>query len=499
MNSRLAFWGPPVASALLMLGAFAPFDFSLLVFVALVPWLRSLADGDGKRALKSGFVFGVVYMGGQMLWLQPFVSRWTGSTLLGTIPWVLGSAFAALAYAGLGWAVHACWKQQRPWLIPVVWAGVEVLRSYTLVIAFPWALAATPLWHLTPMIQTAHYGTVYAVSAWVLLANVIGARFVRGDGMMALRPGAMAFMALLALSLVRYATPQEGTLTTITVGQPGVDLAFGNPATQDADLALAVGELTLAAAAQNSRLLVLPEGVSSGVGYPPTPPFEVVRDVPVLFGGQRGTGDAAYQTAFAYDGDWTYADKTRLVIFGEFVPLRGVLPFLDAFDVPSGDLVPAAEVKTVEVAGLRVGPMLCFEGLFYDIAFKQAENGAQLIAVMSIDDWYMGTNAPDQLRAAAPFRAIEAGVPLVRAAATGYSLATDARGDLVAMAPLGKQVATTVRLKVPDKADVFPGLPVFPWFAALSLPAVVLWRWRKPVAEPVPVAPKSKKKAKRKP
>lgn len=499
MKGRLAFWGPPVASALLMLGAFAPFDFSLLVFAALVPWLRSLADGDGKRALKSGYVFGAVYMGGQMVWLQPFVSRWTGNAFLGTVPWVLASLFTAFAYAGMGWLVHACWKQQRPWLIPVVWAGVEVLRSYTAVIAFPWALAATPLWYLTPMIQTAHYATVYGVSAWVVLANVVGARFVRGDGMMALRPGAMAFMAVLALSLVRYATPQEGELMTLTVGQPGVDLAFGDPAAQDADLALSVAELTVAAATNDARLLILPEGVSSGSGFPPKPAFEVLPEVPVLFGGQRDSGHGVYQTAFAFDGEWTYADKTRLVIFGEFVPLRGVIPFLDAFDVPSGDLVPAELLETVDVAGLRVGPMLCFEGLFYDIAYRHASNGAQLIAVMSIDDWYMGTNAPDQLRAAAPFRAIEAGVPLVRAAATGYSLATDARGDVVAMAPLGKQVATTVRLKVPDKPEVFQGLPVFPWVAALSVPAVCWWRWRKPVADPEPEAPRSKKKSKRKP
>ena len=359
-------------------------------------------------------------------------------------------------------------------MIPLVWAGVEILRSYVLVFAFPWGLVATPLWHIAPMIQTAHYATVYGVSAWVVLANVLGARFLRGERLSALRQGAMAFVAVLALSLVRYGTPAEGIATTITIGQPGVDLAFGNPATQDAALAASVAELTLAAASAQARLLVLPEGVSSGASYPPRPPFEVVKEVPVLFGGQRGTGDKAFQTAFGFDGDWSYADKTRLVIFGEFVPLRGVLPFLDAFKVPSGDLVPADHVSAIEVGGLRVGPMLCFEGLFYDIAFKQTQSGAQLIAVMSIDDWYMGTNAPDQLRAAAPFRAIEAGVPLVRAASLGYSLAVDARGDLVAQAPLKKQVATTVQLSVPSEPDTFPALPLFPWLAALSVPAVAL-------------------------
>ena len=476
-RSRGSIYGPPIASALLLLGAFAPFDLALLVFVALVPWIRSLADLDGRGAFRSGYVFGLVFMGGQLFWLQQFVGKWTQSPWLGGVPWVLATAAGALYFAGAGWLMHVCWRIGRPWAIPIVWAGVEVLRSYILVLAFPWGLVATPLWHLTPMIQTAHYATLYGVSAWVLLANVVGARFLRGEGLLALRTPAMAFVAILTLSLVRYGTPAEGEVTTITIGQPGVDLAYGDPAAQDAALAVAVAEFTVAAFDARAKLLVLPEGVSSGGAFPPDTPFAVIDEVAVLFGGQRGS-EPAFQTAFAFDGEWKYADKTRLVIFGEFVPLRGVLPFLDAFNVPGGDLTPAEHVRSIDVNGLRVGPMLCFEGLFYDVAHQQALNGAQLLAQMSIDDWYMGTTAPDQLRAASAFRAIEAGVPLVRSGSLGYSLAVDARGDLVAQAPLKKAVATTVHLKVPAAPDTFPALPAFPWLAALSVPLVAVLAWR---------------------
>lgn len=466
-----------VVSAVLLLGAFAPFDLALLVFVALVPWLRSLADTDGRGAFRSGYVFGLVFMGGQLFWLQQFVAGWTQSVWLGIVPWVLATAAGALYFAATGWMIHGCWKGGRPWAIPIVWAGVEVLRSYILVLAFPWGLVATPLWQLTPMIQTAHYATIYGVSAWIVLANLVGARFLRGEGLSSMRTQAMAFVAILTFSLVRYGTPAEGELTTITIGQPGVDLAFGDPAAEGGALALSVAEMTVAAVDAQAKFLVLPEGVARGGGFPPQPPFAIVPEMPVVFGGQRGNGPA-YQTAFAYDGEWRYADKTRLVIFGEFVPLRGVLPFLDAFNVPGGDLTPAENVEAIDVAGVRVGPLLCFEGLFYDVAHKQTLNGARLLVQMSIDDWYMGTTAPDQLRAATSYRAIESGVPLVRSASLGYSLAVDARGDLVAQAPLKKQVATTVRLLLPAVPDTFPGLPMFPWLASLSVPLVAAMAWK---------------------
>lgn len=479
------FFGSPSGSAAvsagLFLAAFPPFDLSLLVFVALVPWLRCLADTTPRLAARSGYVFGLVFMGGQMLWLQPFVSRWTHSVVLGTIPWLLATAVGALYFAGAGWLMQRCWAWRKPWFLPVVWAGVELIRSYIFVLAFPWGLAATPLWLLTPMIQIAHYGTLYAVSAWVVLGNVVGVRFLRGDRFVELRNGAMAFAALLALSLVRYNTTQVGEVKSVTLGQPGVDLAFGDPAQTDRALGLAVTELTLSAAVQDADLLVLPEGIVSGGEFPPVPPFGVTPEVPVLFGGKRG-GDPAYQAAFAFDGKWHYADKTRLVVFGEYVPARKWLPFLEAFHVPGGDLKPGDRVTAIDVAGMRVGPMLCFEGLFYDVGLRQAQNGAQMLAQMSIDDWYMGTAAPDQLRMAAPFRAIEAGVPMLRSGSLGYTLAVDARGDLLAVAPLGKQVATTVRVRVPETPDLFPLLALFPWIAGLSVPGVVLatwWRFRR--------------------
>ncbi|HTQ08475.1 MAG TPA: nitrilase-related carbon-nitrogen hydrolase, partial [Fimbriimonadaceae bacterium] len=174
------------------------------------------------------------------------------------------------------------------------------------------------------------------------------------------------------------------------------------------------------------------------------------------------------------------ADKTRLVIFGEYVPFRNLWPA--GFNLPAGNLTPGDKTVTLDVGKFKVGEALCFEALFPDVPYRHALQGANVLAVMSIDDWYFGTNAPEQLRDASNWRAIETGLPVVRAASMGYSIIVDQRGRTVADAPLGGLRTVEAAVQVPDRADLFPLLPVFPYLSVLSLvgiPAFEIWRRRR--------------------
>src|SRR5262249_32003050 len=147
-----------------------------------------------------------------------------------------------------------------------------------------------------------------------------------------------------------------------------------------------------------------------------------------------------YQSAFSFDGSkWEHADKNRLVIFGEFVPFRDSW-IIKQFGLAQGDLTPGQTLGTLDIKGTKVGPLICFEGLFPDLAYRQALAGSRLLAIISIDDWYMGTAAPDQLKSEAVWRAVETGLPLVRSASLGYSLAVDQRGRIVSEAPLKQPI-----------------------------------------------------------
>lgn len=455
----------PFVSAALLLLAYPPFNLGLLVFAGLVPWLLSLREPT-VRPFRSGYAFGFWFMLGQMHWLAALTERWTGSMPLAILPLVLAALLGAVPFAALGGLIAWAWRNERAWLIPLFWAGIEVFRSYVPVFAFPYGLIATPLWWATPLIQSGYFGGIYLTGAWVALTNVAIAWTMAGARWPDLRPLASAWVLVLFLSFVRFLSPLEGERKVVMAGQLGLDMAFGKPT--DPEIGAAVERLIANAQTAGADLLVLPEGLTRVNTDPPTLPFDVPPSPPVLFGAQRGTGPN-YQSAFAFDGTWHVVDKTRLVIFGEFVPGRSWIPFLSAFNLPSGDLAAGDQLKQLTVARLKIGPVICFESLFPDIAWRHARAGARLIAVPSIDDWYLGTGAVDQLRAASVWRAVETGLPVVRAASMGVTTVIDGRGRTVSALPLGVNRGLRAEVVVPNEPTAFPAAPLFPLIATLAL------------------------------
>lgn len=487
MLQRLKYGWPTLASVALYSLAFPPTNLGFLILVALVPWLNHLRKMNPKQAFWSGLAFGMMFYLFQMFWIVPFVGRWT-SVGMALIPWALCPLIGGWYFAVVGWLLQRCFAKNVAWLIPLVWAGVEAGRSYFPLLAFPWGLAATPLWFIPQLIQSAALGTIFMVSAWVVLVNVTIANLLvrtvdpkpgkKGPKMERVT-GRMVFVAasLLVLSVFRYSQGAPGEIVRVGVGQPGVDLAFQSRDKQEQGLEQEVPWLAEQAVEKECRFLVLPEGLTfGGDSLPPRTPFLGNPPLPTLIGGQRGRSPS-YQSAYAYsDGKWSFADKTRLVIFGEFVPFREYLPFLSGFRLPTGDLKEGDWVRAVELGGIKVGPLVCFEALFPNIAQAQTDNGSRLLAVMSNDDWYMDSNAPEQLKAASIFRAVESGLPLVRAASNGYTLAVDSRGRVLGQVPVKTTRLLVSEVPIPASSDAFRFRWVFPWLCAAVIVFVLVWR-----------------------
>lgn len=477
-------WWPSVVSGLLLLLAFPPFNLGLLVLVGLVPWLISLRDVTGKQAWRSGYGLGFLYGMGQLFWIAQLCSHWLGSFFIGLFPWLGATALYAIYFGWTGVLIRHAWARNTPWAIPILWAGIEVFRAFIPMFAFPWGLVANPLWPYTSLIQTAHFGSIFLVSAWVVLANVVVALVLTGSEYRQFRILLATFCALAAMSLVSMKSEPATTPFPVTIGQPGVDVAFGDQSLMEEALGKSIDRIAADASADGSKLLVLPEGVAVAPTMPPHVSFTIPKDLPVIFGARRGE-NPAFQSAFAFDGKrWQYEDKTRLVIFGEYVPLRETFPFIaQAFKLPNADMVPGRNgVKAFDIAGMRVGPVICFEAVFPDVAFKQALNGSRMLSVISVDDWFMDGNAPDQLRAATIWRSIETGLPAVRAATTGYSLACDGHGRIIAALPLREARGLKVNVPIPNESPVFRGAFVFPLVACL-MAFVFPWAKRRKVAE----------------
>jgi apolipoprotein N-acyltransferase len=154
--------------------------------------------------------------------------------------------------------------------------------------------------------------------------------------------------------------------------------------------------------------------------------------------------------------------KTRLVPFGEYIPLRGALGWLARISkAAASNMVPGDGAHLVHATDrlgrpLPLGVLICFESAFPDMSRFDADLGAQLIVYQTSDSTFQRTWAPAQHAALSAVRAAETGRPVVQAALTGDTVAFDARGRLLAQMTTQQRGVTVVRLGLPPAAARTP-------------------------------------------
>ena len=204
------------------------------------------------------------------------------------------------------------------------------------------------------------------------------------------------------------------------------------------------------------------EAAASGKGDPAT----------VLAGTVRFGADERPRNALAaVEPDGRIAalyDKWHLVPFGEFQPDWFPLPFQV---VPGGGFAPGSGPTTLHLPGLPpVAPIICYEAIYSGELVSRTDRPAWLVNVTN-DAWFGNSSGPRQHLAAARMRAVEEGLPLLRAANTGITAAFDARGHELARIATDMPGFLTVALPAALPATVYSrwGLALPASLAFLSL------------------------------
>ncbi|GAB2178019.1 apolipoprotein N-acyltransferase [Dongia sp. agr-C8] len=122
------------------------------------------------------------------------------------------------------------------------------------------------------------------------------------------------------------------------------------------------------------------------------------------------------------------ADKFHLVPLGEYVPLRGILPFINKLTPGSMNFTPGPGPRTLHTPALPpFSPLICYEVIFPGAVVDPNDRPALLVNVTN-DGWFGTSTGPSQHFATARFRSVEEGIPMLRAANTGISGVIDAYG-----------------------------------------------------------------------
>ncbi len=170
-------------------------------------------------------------------------------------------------------------------------------------------------------------------------------------------------------------------------------------------------------------------------------------------------------------------DKWHLVPFGEFAP--SWMPFAVQL-VPGVGFAFGSGPKTIHVDGLPAfGGFICYEAIYPAQLVDEADRPSWLVNITN-DAWFGNSSGPRQHLVAARFRAVEEGLPLVRAANTGITAAFDAHGNELGRLETNVAAEMVVALPGPLPATPFSrqGL-VIPTLLAVATCATALRLVRK--------------------
>jgi len=234
-------------------------------------------------------------------------------------------------------------------------------------------------------------------------------------------------------------------------------------------------QLEFTAAPGAPDLTIWPETAIPWLAEPGLPALTLISDAangrPVVIGAQRNEGLAAYNSLLLLGPGGviveTY-DKHHLVPLGEYIPFGELARLIGLQSFASRDgfgFSPGPGPRLVDLGPLgRALPLICYEAVFPQ-DMRGTERPRFLLQITN-DAWFGTFAGPQQHLAQARMRAIEQGLPMLRAANTGISGVIDAQGRLLDHIPLGQ--AGFLDVQLPD------ALPPTPYARSGDLPVGVL-------------------------
>ncbi len=504
-----------VIAGLLLAAAFPKFNLAGAAWIAPALIIFAAIGKSRGDAFRVGYLAGLTFWLASLYWLLNMPVP-LGFRLLG---WISLCAYVALFTATWTWLVSEFRFQTSNWLQRLLWAltgaatwvSLEFLRGW-LFTGFPWNHLGVSQFKLTPLIQIAAVTGVLGVSflvVWFSLALFAAAQMVMKNPSRKLVWQAEIVLPLCAVLACYlggfFAMHQDGApvrqMLRVTLIQPSEPQTLIWSSAEDKErfarlLAQSQAALTNQtglrpkASARQADLLIWPESAVPTVDdatYQAIKQFARTNQIWLMLNADDveffPTATNYFNAAYLInpEGRWLQRyHKRQLVIFGEYVPLLDWLPFLKWLTPISGGWTPGKQAAQFEIHSashddshvitlvgtndsppptsrtVKVSPLICFEDVFAGIARDAAQDDTDLLVNLTNDGWFGESAEQWQHAAAAIFRAVENGCPLVRCANNGVSCLIDAHGRVSQLisSPTGDIHARgTLTLDVPVAAN----------------------------------------------
>ena len=435
-----------ILSAILLALSFPNVNCWPLAWFAFVPLFLAIQNKSKAKAFLLSYLTGIIFWLGIIYWLIHV-------TLAGMIVLVL---YLAL-YFGMFGLVFSSIEQSLPagrqgassieyLFIPSLWVILEYIRSH-LFTGFPWALLGYSQYLNLPVIQFADIAGVWGVSFLVMMINVAiylatshkpQATSYKSSTLRGLVFSGVIFICVLSYGYYKlYLRPTAYGLrpTKISVIQGNIPQEFKwDPEAKDYILEKYLN-ITRNVNKDRPDLIIWPEAALPVVLEEEPIFIEQVKKlakeikISILLGVVNAQNDHYYNSALLISSEGeilTKYYKLHLVPFGEYIPFRKTLRFLETI-VPIGDFTAGREYTLFRVQSTeyrvqsKFSVLICFEDLFPELSREFRKRGADYLVNITNDAWFGKTSAPYQHHSMVVFRAVENRVPVARAANTGVT------------------------------------------------------------------------------
>lgn len=464
-----------------------------LVAFSLVIW-RVAESGSARAGALHTLRAGIGYFAVAMFWIiEPFLVE---PEIYG---WLAPFALIGIALGGaLFWAVStwlALMGVNGPRRRALAFAAALVLSDWIrgwLFTGLPWALAGH-IWIDTPAGQFAALGGSISLSALTMLLALLpvlcrkaATGRSRSSAITGLLPGlalsSLVLGAVWAFGSYRLAAPIVGPdrPQILRMVQPNAEQRLKWDPYWSGVFFQRLLDLSSGPTAEGRQpdVVIWPEtAVNFLLEHSGTAPHDITAQIgaPLLLGIQRVEGNRYFNSLAEFRSDGTIGqtyDKFHLVPFGEYTPWGDAMSRIgiSALAARYGNGYSSGSGPRI-LSGLGDGlppvqVLICYEAVFSRHVLTQGAERPDWLLQVTNDAWFGTQSGPWQHLAQARLRAIESGLPLIRAANTGVSAVIDARGTI--RAELGLNVEGRIDTALPAS------LAATPWSKLGDWPAVLL-------------------------
>lgn len=494
--------------------AFAPFDFWAIIYPAFIVLCVLLAKYSDRPFLDA-WLFGLGYFGAGISWVHVSIETFGGVHLFVSLFMMLALCGFLALYFGLAfWLLKRFFKPSLwPLAGPLIWVLCEFGRA-TFLTGFPWLSVGysqldSPLASLFPVI-----GEIGVSALTIGLCLSVAALIMQSKHA---KTSIIAYVVVTTVAVLGFSSinwlENTGRAPSVALVQGNIEQSMRwRP---ELDRPIIDKYFSLTEEHWDSDIIVWPEAaipvletmqlgqetllkLDNLAEQNQTALITGVVDVNRIIDENNVKRDESYNfilslgidanlentEPYYYQHTNRYA-KHKLVPIGEFVPFASILrPLAPIFALPMSSFDRGDYVQPNLIAnGFHLVSALCFEVAFPNQIRANITDDSDMLITVSNDAWFGDSHGPHQHLQIARTRAIEFGLPIIRATNTGITAAYDANGELLGELP--QFVEGVLTLDVPlvkgkTPYSILGNLPLYIVTIVMFIAALIIDRKKQP-------------------